>query len=187
MIYIEVIILLIILIIVYTNSLQLNNNKKLCVNCKWFIPNNNPNMKEYGLCKIYKNVLSDKTGEKIIYDYAEHCRINEDMCGKTGYLFEPLNSRELNFLNEKIKILQDRYDELTERFSVEIVEKKEIEEIDEEMYIVAQEIEDLQHRYDDIYNLIKDLQHHYDYKFQNYDDLNIILQEIKEALNKYLA
>ena len=117
-----------------------NNNKKLCINCKWFIPNKDPNMKDYGLCKIYKNVVPDKNGERIIYDYAVHCRINENMCGESGYMFDPINN---DSVIEKIKNLQKQYEELNERFCVEIMEKEDIEETEEEMIDLLQEIKDL--------------------------------------------
>jgi hypothetical protein len=129
------------IIITLATALKLNNNnKKLCINCKWFIPNKDPNMKEYGLCKIYKNVLPDKNGERIIYDYAIHCRINENMCGESGYMFDPLND---DFVDDKIKNFQKQYDELNERFSVEIMEKSEIKEIEGEMIHLLQEIQNL--------------------------------------------
>ena len=131
------------IIITLAFALKLNNNKKLCINCKWFIPNKDPNMKEYGLCKIYKNVVPDKNGERIIYDYAVHCRINENMCGETGYMFDPVNN---DLVDEKIKMLQKQYDELNERFSVEIMEKTEIKETDEEMIYLLQEIKDLRNQ-----------------------------------------
>jgi hypothetical protein len=136
MLYIEYFFIIITLAI----ALKLNNNKKLCINCKWFIPNKDPNMKDYGLCKIYKNVLPDKNGERIIYDYAIHCRINENMCGETGYMFDPLND---DLVDEKIKNFQKQYDELNERFSVEIMEKSEIKEIEGEMIHLLQEIQNL--------------------------------------------
>ena len=136
MIYIECFFI----IITLAFALKLNNNKKLCINCKWFIPNKDPNMKEYGLCKIYKNVVPDKNGERIIYDYAVHCRINENMCGETGYMFDPVNN---DLVDEKIKMLQKHYEELNERFSVEIMEKSEIKETEEEMICLLQEIQNL--------------------------------------------
>jgi len=141
-------------IIPIITSFKMNNDKRLCKNCKWFIPHKNPDMSEYGLCKIFKNVIPDKNGERIIYDYADHCRINDDMCGETGYLFEPKNLFLQNLLNEidkKMKILQNKYNvidydaldkeiekiynhynEVNERLFVEIIEKEEIKEIDEE-------------------------------------------------------
>lgn len=128
------------IIITITTSLQLNNNKKLCIDCKWFIPDKDVDMKEYGRCKIYKNVVPDKNREKIIYDYAEHCRVNENMCGETGYMFESINH---DLVNKKITILEKQYEELNERFSVEIMEKTEIKETEEEMIYLLQEIKNL--------------------------------------------
>jgi hypothetical protein len=180
----EAIIILLIILIILANCLKLNNNnKKLCINCKWFIPNNNPEMKDYGTCKIFKNVLQDTSGEKIIYDYASHCRINEDMCGKTGYLFEPSNETALDELNEKMKVLQTKYDEAVDRFSVEILENEEIKEIESdireinsEIYILTQEMAELQEHTNDLYNEINIFEYHID---EIIDDL----QKIKKILN----
>jgi hypothetical protein len=55
-------------------------------------------------------------------------------------MFDPLND---DLVDEKIKNFQKQYDELNERFSVEIMEKSEIKEIEGEMIHLLQEIQNL--------------------------------------------
>ena len=60
-----------------------------CSQCKWFIKPNN--ICNYGKCKAFVEKLYlpyANVKEIIIYNYAEHCRKNENMCGAKGYLFE---------------------------------------------------------------------------------------------------
>lgn len=58
-------------------------SKPLCSNCKWMIPNNSGS-----LCGIYKTKYDLLGAKVIVHEYVEHCRNNEYLCGKEGYLFE---------------------------------------------------------------------------------------------------
>ena len=58
-------------------------SKPLCSNCKWMIPN-----KSGSLCGVYKTKYDLLGAKVIVHEYAEHCRNNEVLCGKDGYLFE---------------------------------------------------------------------------------------------------
>ena len=58
-------------------------SKPLCSNCKWMIPN-----KSGSLCGIYKTKYDLLGAKVIVHEYAEHCRNNESLCGKYGYLYE---------------------------------------------------------------------------------------------------
>jgi hypothetical protein len=70
-----------------------NNNIKLCINCKYVLPNTFifPNY-EFAKCSIYKRIKYDDnylvTGkekkDKIEYTYCSICRNNKDMCGEEG-------------------------------------------------------------------------------------------------------
>ena len=80
-----------------------------CFSCKYFIPHikNNPDL---GLCKIFKNIES----KIVIHEFAAHCRKNENVCGKSGFLYEqddeiiikhfkrqPANFKMLDLFQEK--------------------------------------------------------------------------------------
>jgi hypothetical protein len=71
-----------------------------CKNCKYYITNQlNPNL---GLCKIFSNRIFIDKNEKIIYNYAKHCRDDEFLCGKNGWLYEEKDS--ILMLNKNIKL-----------------------------------------------------------------------------------
>ena len=64
---------------------------KLCQNCKYFIHyKNNKNNKiiDFGLCKMFGSKVGDKKDEKIIYNFAQHCRDDENLCGKNSTFYE---------------------------------------------------------------------------------------------------
>jgi hypothetical protein len=57
-----------------------------CATCKHYVSyTNNP---EFGLCNIFKNKIYIKDKEVLIKNFASHCRRDESLCGKSGYLYE---------------------------------------------------------------------------------------------------
>jgi len=75
------------------NSL-LNANKKMCKNCKYFMPQT---MKEgelpiddyYGKCHKFKyKYFIDENIEDFDHKFAIYCRMNEKLCGKGGKYYE---------------------------------------------------------------------------------------------------
>ena len=89
---------------------------KLCQNCKYFIHyKNNKNNKiiDFGLCKMFGNKVGDKKDEKVIYNFAKHCRDDENLCGKNATLYEEI---EINVNNNnkltKEKIAKTMEDEM---------------------------------------------------------------------------
>jgi hypothetical protein len=62
-----------------------------CITCKYFIPNSlNP---EFGLCRMFEDKIYDKSNENTIKNYASYCRNNENLCGKSGILYTPINQQ----------------------------------------------------------------------------------------------
>jgi hypothetical protein len=107
-----------------------------CVSCKWLIGNKNLNP-DLGLCRMFKESYS--FNDNIIkYNYALQCRENEKLCGKSGFLYEPINKNIIE-TSEKIGILND-YDELSNRCCGEVNEKDEIEELEKEFFDIFQRI-----------------------------------------------
>lgn len=66
---------------------------KLCIQCKHFIPNDNPNL---GKCSLFKDI-NDYTlvSGKVEVDYhpCYAARISSRMCGEKGKLFESKDIR----------------------------------------------------------------------------------------------
>ena len=120
----------------FSSSLQLNEPPK-CMSCKWFkMPPSKSPIDEYGLCKLFKNNYDINGNKFVVYEYAKHCRKNENMCGEEGYLYE--SDKDKNFLNEIdkqeefLEYILDEYDELNNRGWGEVNENSEIEEIEED-------------------------------------------------------
>ena len=109
-----------------------------CHSCKWFIPNSNALKSDYGLCSMFKNTFdTPNRGKMVIYDYAKHCRSNENQCGKTGWMFDIDEEDEdydeiiVDEMEEKeIDRLWQKYEEMHEELNGEIHEI-DLEELDE--------------------------------------------------------
>ena len=70
--------------------------KKLCINCKNFIPHKNNKLSTLGLCKVFGNKINNTTfnKNKIIYNFADHCRNDENLCGKDASLYESIDLKQ---------------------------------------------------------------------------------------------
>lgn len=75
------------LLIGFIKSFELSSPK--CENCKWFL-SDIKNDKNLGFCKIFANKISINNQDKLVYNYADHCRDNEFLCGTSGWLFETI-------------------------------------------------------------------------------------------------
>jgi hypothetical protein len=123
-----------------------------CVSCKSFIHNSKGN-NNLGLCKIFKETYYNKGTEFVQYNFAEHCRKDEDLCGKYGYLYDSLNTTSVEVTYEKD--LNDHYEELKNRCCGEVNEKDEIEELEKDFLEIFQKIK--RHNKKRIYTAGKDL------------------------------
>ena len=119
-----------------------------CSKCKHFIPHHLGNQ-DLGLCEMFKNSCFYQGKETVLPNFAKHCRENENLCGKKGFLFESLNNYENN---------QQYYSELNElnnRCCGEVNETDEIEQLEKEFFEVFQKIKS--HNKKRIYKTTKDL------------------------------
>ena len=79
--------LLQILYFIYTlTNCQIYAQNKECSNCKFFIPHKNNKVISLGLCRMFGNKVNGN--EKIIYNFAQHCRDDENLCGKNSTFYE---------------------------------------------------------------------------------------------------
>jgi hypothetical protein len=67
---------------------QIYAQNKKCANCKYFIPHKNNKIVSLGLCRMFGNKVNSNGNEKMIYNFAEHCRDDENLCGKNASLYE---------------------------------------------------------------------------------------------------
>ena len=57
-----------------------------CTNCKFYVPNTiRPDL---GLCNMFQDSIYHNNKQKLVKNLAIHCRANENLCGKSGFLFE---------------------------------------------------------------------------------------------------
>lgn len=103
-----------------------------CMNCKFYLENKlNPKL---SCCKMFKNITYEKGKEKIIYDYVDHCRKDENLCGKEGFLYEE------NILEKEKKIIDEKYEELNNRCCGEVNEQYELEQLEREFLELFQKM-----------------------------------------------
>ena len=89
-----------VLYILYVNfTCQINAQNKQCVNCKYFIPYKNNKITSLGLCKMFGSKNYDKSNEKFIYNFAEHCRDDEKLCGKNATFYDEIEKNTKNINN----------------------------------------------------------------------------------------
>jgi len=93
---------------------QIYAQNKQCANCKYFIPYKNNKNINLGLCKMFGSRFdydNSKKNTKIIYNFAQHCRDDETLCGKIGLLYEEIepktNDTEYNNPENKMFIMKD--------------------------------------------------------------------------------
>ena len=123
-----------------------------CTSCKYFIPHSRQ-IDELGLCKMFTNNLYDKEKNRDINiaNYAYHCREDEKLCGKAGFLYEHKDSE-----NKKAELqLRNDLIELNNRCCGEVNETDEIEQLEKDFFEIFQRIK--KHNTKKIYKTTKDL------------------------------
>ena len=93
---------------------QIYAQNKQCANCKYFIPHKNNKNINLGLCRMFGSRFdydNSKKNTKMIYNFAQHCRDDETLCGKIGLLYEEIepktNDTEYNNPENKMFIMKD--------------------------------------------------------------------------------
>lgn len=126
--------------------------QKNCNSCKYFIHHFDKNP-EFGLCKFFKNTpYEDKN--IVIYDFASHCRDNENLCGNDGLFYETNFDYDKNDKQDFI----NKYENLNNSCCGEVNEKSELEELEQlekEFFEIYQKIR--KHNTRQIFNTAKDI------------------------------
>jgi hypothetical protein len=89
-----------------------------CSTCKFFIPNLKP---ELGLCSMFQDKIYVNDEERLVKNLALHCRSNDKLCGKSGFLYESIN------INEKF----ENYEYFNNLSSGEFIDKNDLQELEE--------------------------------------------------------
>jgi hypothetical protein len=112
-----------------------------CASCKHFVPNVKI-FNDLGLCNLFKETSIHKGKEYTRQNYAIHCRENENLCGKAGFLYEPIENP-----NDQLNVNYNN--------SYKKNETDETEELEREIFDMLQKIK--RHNKKKIYNTTKDL------------------------------
>jgi len=140
------------IIAIISNAIALET---FCTNCKYYIPNNRGN-NDLGLCKMFINKCYHRGKEYNLPNYAIHCRNNENLCGKTGNLYEPINvNLDKNKINIDLQNDLNILNEINNRCCGEVNETDEIEQFEKDFFEIFQKIK--KHNKKNFYGSTKDL------------------------------
>jgi hypothetical protein len=115
-----------------------------CSSCKFYIPNKKDRL-ELGLCKMFTTNTSPKRDIiEALPNFAIHCRNNENLCGKSGFLYEKVES---DIDNSKIgndsgldPQLMNEFEDLKNRCCGEVNESDELDQLEREFFEIFQKI-----------------------------------------------
>jgi hypothetical protein len=132
-----------------------------CSSCKFYIPNKKEQL-ELGLCKMFTTNVSPKSDRiEPLPNFAIHCRNNENLCGKSGFLYEKAESDNKN---SKIELdpesgfdreIINEYEDLKNRCCGEVNEEDELEQLERDFFEVFQKIK--KHNRKRLYKTSQDL------------------------------
>ena len=129
-----------------------------CSSCKHFISNNKGAL-DLGLCKMFTNKLSLKGDDVALPNFARHCRNDEQLCGKIGFLYEPVNNNGTetasSTISEDEREIINEYEDLKNRCCGEVNEDNELEQLEREFFEVFQKIK--RHNRKRVYKTSQDL------------------------------
>lgn len=116
-----------------------------CASCKYYIPNKKGTL-DLGLCKMFTTKVYPKEGEVAMPNFAIHCRNDEQMCGKTGFLYEALTDNNsvddsaTTSEHEPDPEIINKYEDLKNRCCGEVNETDELEQLEREFFEIYQKI-----------------------------------------------
>ena len=92
-----------------------------CSSCKHFIPDKSS--PAFGLCNMFQDTVYHNNEKILIKNLAIHCRNNEDLCGQSGFLYEPIQ-------HEDVKKSFDNYEYVKSICSHEYVDESDLDELE---------------------------------------------------------
>jgi hypothetical protein len=96
---------------IYMNC-EIYAQNKQCTNCKYFIPHKNNKIVSLGLCRMFGNKVNsnenNKMNEKMVYNFAQHCRDDENLCGKNASLYEVIEKNMNNTVDNNNNLTKEK-------------------------------------------------------------------------------
>lgn len=101
-----------------------------CSSCKHFIPDKvSPIL---GLCNMFQDTVYHNNEKTLVKNLAIHCRNNQHLCGQNGFLYEPIQTKDM-------ASTFDQYEYIKTICSHEYVDESDLDELEalekEMMYI----------------------------------------------------
>lgn len=129
--------------IVFSFDTKITSVIPSCSNCKWFLPKEN-GFGDVGFCKIFKETYLNKELGRVMtyYNFASHCRKNENQCGPEGNLFDPIDTDKV----EEVKELEEMINDYNNRCCGEVNEKHEIIQLEKDYYNLMNSIKKLKQK-----------------------------------------
>ena len=116
-----------------------------CTSCKFYIPHKGVSS-GLGLCKIFTTNASPNSNVITpLPNFAVHCRNNENLCGKSGFLYE---------MKDAEKIFED-IEDIKNSCCGEVNETDELEQFDGKLQEILEKIK--KHNKKRVYNSVEDL------------------------------
>ena len=119
-----------------------------CSTCKFYVlPISNKNNPDLGLCALFKNKMMknkiydkyNNNNEMLVKNYAMHCRNDENLCGKSGFAYEPINDNK----NTNTNKVFENYEYVKSLCSSELTDEMdliELEKLEKELMDMFQKI-----------------------------------------------
>jgi len=134
-------------------TVSFENNYVSCKNCKWFtLPKGQK--EEYGICTFFSNRDINNKEKPFFYEFADHCRKNNNLCSKEGVFFEEYIPHNLDENKEfsydkiyslgKIFILETELAEFKNKVYGEVNEKNDLDDIDRNIRNLTERLRILQ-------------------------------------------
>jgi len=92
-----------------------------CSTCKHFIPDKKSPV--FGLCNMFQDTVYQNNEKTLIKNLAIHCRNNEQLCGASGFLYEPIQS-------DNVKQSFEHYEYMKTICSQEYVDENDLDELE---------------------------------------------------------
>ena len=125
-----------------------------CQSCKFFISNDKN--EHLGQCSMFQDAVYHNNVKTLQKNLAIHCRSDENLCGKSGFVYEPVNAdKEVNADTEKKFEHYEYIKKLCADDFIEETNLEELEKIEKDLIDVFQKMR--RHNLRTIYNTPKSI------------------------------
>ena len=92
-----------------------------CRTCKFYVSNDKN--EELGLCNMFQDTVYHNNEKSLQRNLAVHCRNNENLCGKSGFVYEPIK-------NDEFEKRIEHYESIKKIYGEDFIKEKNLEELE---------------------------------------------------------